>query len=92
MTKIEKKLEKMRNNPKNWNVADLEIIASQFGITVRRGKGSHVTFSHSKSTDILTVPDHRPVKAVYIKKFIVLIELLEGVKYETTYNRIPIYN
>jgi len=39
MTKIDKTIEKMRNNPRDWQLADLEIVAARFGIAVRRGKG-----------------------------------------------------
>jgi predicted RNA binding protein YcfA (HicA-like mRNA interferase family) len=77
MTKTDKILEKMRNNPRDWQIADLEIIAERLGITVRQGKGSHVSFSHPKRVDILTVPAHRPVKQVYIKKFVSFIDALQ---------------
>jgi hypothetical protein len=43
MVKADKTLEKMRNNPMNWHLADLEAVACRLGIAVRRGKGSHVT-------------------------------------------------
>jgi hypothetical protein len=62
MTKLEKTLEKMRNNPRNWQIADLEVIAGHFGIAVRKGSGSHVSFTHPLWIDILTVPAHRPIK------------------------------
>ncbi|OAI48874.1 hypothetical protein AYO45_03995 [Gammaproteobacteria bacterium SCGC AG-212-F23] len=81
MTKIDKTIEKMRNNPRDWQLADLEIVAARFGIAVRRGKGSHVSFTHSRWIEILTVPAHRPIKPVYVKKFLSLIDALkeEGV-------------
>jgi transposase len=58
----------MRNNPRNWQIADLEAIAIRFGMAVRKGKGSHVTFSHAALAGILTVPAHRPIKPIYVKK------------------------
>lgn len=76
MDKADKNLEKMRHNPKDWQIADLEVIAYRFGITVRKGKGSHVTFTHPGWTEILTVPAHRPVKPIYVKKFVSLIDVL----------------
>ena len=78
MSKIDKILAKMRNNSKDWNIADLEVIAEQFGVKVRKGKGSHVTFTHSQWIDILTVPANRPIKPIYVKKFISLIDTLRG--------------
>lgn len=77
MTKADKTLEKMRNNPRDWQIADLEIIAGRFGITVRKGKGSHVSFTHPEWIDLLTVPAHRPVKPIYVKKFVSLIDTLQ---------------
>lgn len=76
MSKIEKILEKMRNNPRDWQIADLEGIAGRLGIIVRRGKGSHVSFSHPSWIDILTVSAHRPIKPIYVKKFLLLIDTL----------------
>lgn len=40
--------------------------------------GSHVIFHHSKWIEILYIPAHKPIKPVYIKKLINLIELLEN--------------
>lgn len=77
MTKMDKTLEKMKNNPRDWQMGDLEVIASRFGITVRRGKGSHVSFTHPKWVEIITIPAHRPVKPIYIKKFVSLIDKLK---------------
>ncbi|EKE01734.1 MAG: hypothetical protein ACD_21C00066G0003 [uncultured bacterium] len=83
MTKIDKMLEKMHNNPRDWQIVDLEIIAKRFDIIVRKGKGSHVSFAHTEWVEILTVPAHRPIKPVYIKKFMSFIDLLkEEKKYE----------
>lgn len=76
MTKTDKTIEKMRNNPRDWQLADLEIIASHWDIIVRKGKGSHIVFAHQKWIEILTVPAHRPIKPIYIKKFISLIDKL----------------
>jgi hypothetical protein len=64
MSKADKTIEKMRNNPRDWQIADLEIIAGRLGITVRKGKGSHVSFTHPNWIDILTIPAHRPVKPI----------------------------
>lgn len=80
MSKIDKTLEKMRSNPRDWKISDLESIASRLFITVRRGSGSHVSFSHPKWMDILTVPAHRPIKEIYIKKFVSLIDTLKEKK------------
>ncbi len=68
----------MRNNPKDWRIDQLEAIAKHYGIVVRKtGGGSHVIFNHPRWIELLTVPARRPIKPVYIKKFVSLIDLLE---------------
>lgn len=69
MSKIDKTLEKMRQNPRDWHIDDLKILADRFGIEYRQPGSSHVTFRFPDKT-ILTVPAHKPVKPIYIKKFI----------------------
>ena len=46
MTKPRKLLEKMRHNPRNWRIEELETIAKHYGINVRKSGGSHVIFDH----------------------------------------------
>lgn len=65
----------MQSNPSNWQIADIEILAAHFNFTLRRpGKGgSHVTFCHG-SGKMITIPAHKPIKPIYIKLFLQLIE------------------
>lgn len=44
MTKADKTLNKMRDNPRDWRIEELESVAKRHGLTVRRPKGSHVIF------------------------------------------------
>ncbi len=77
MTKSEKTFVKMRANPKDWRIEQLETIARHYGVAIRKTGGSHVVFDHPDWIDLLCVPAHRPIKPVYIKKFIALIDTLE---------------
>lgn len=77
MTKSEKILNKMKANPKDWRIDQLETIAKQYGVAIRKTGGSHVVFDHNDWIELLCVPAHRPIKPVYVKKFIALIETLE---------------
>jgi predicted RNA binding protein YcfA (HicA-like mRNA interferase family) len=77
MTKSEKTLNKMKANPKDWRIEQLETIARQYGVAVRKTGGSHVVFDHDDWIELLCVPAHRPIKPIYVKKFIILIEALE---------------
>ena len=72
----EKLLDKMRGNPRDWHIEQLETIARHYNITIRKTGGSHVVFDHPDSVELLCVPACRPIKPIYIKKFISLIELM----------------
>lgn len=76
-----KKLNKMRTNPRDWRIEQLETIASHYGVIIRKSGGSHVVFDHPSWIELLCIPAHRPIKAVYVKKLINLLDLL--VPYET---------
>lgn len=77
MTKSEKTLSKMKSNPKDWRIEQLETVAKQYGVSTRKTGGSHVVFDHKDWVELLCVPAHRPIKPIYVKKFIALIETLE---------------
>lgn len=69
MGKADKILEKMRNNPLDWRIDELKTAASAFDIEWRQRGTSHVVFVRSDGTT-LPVPAHRPIKPIYIKKFV----------------------
>ena len=77
MGKSEKHIEKMRTNPKDWRIEQLETVARKYGINVRKSGGSHVVFEHPDWIEQLCVPAHRPIKPIYVKRFLKLIESLE---------------
>ena len=77
MAKIEKLLGKLRNNPHDWYIETLKDIARRFSIEWRQPGTSHVTFRHPNGTK-LTVPAHRPIKPIYIRKFVRLIDEEKG--------------
>ncbi len=73
MTKVEKLISRMRNNPRDWTIDDLKTLAKRFDIDWRQPGTSHVTFSYSKLPP-LTVPSHKPIKPIYITRFLSLID------------------
>ena len=80
MSKAEKLLAKMRHNPKgDYRIEELETIARMAGLSANRplSGSSHVTFRAPNATKV-TVPDHRPIKATYIKQFVELIDKAIG--------------
>lgn len=67
----------MRNNPQGWGIDTLKHIAGQFDISWRQPGTSHVIFRHVNGAK-LSVPAHRPIKPIYIKKFLDLLDQIEG--------------
>ncbi len=74
MNTAAKLLAAMRRNPLDWQLADLQVVARQHGIDWRHQKSSHCVFIREDGRT-LPVPAHRPIKPVYVRKF---IDLLEG--------------
>lgn len=78
MSKAEKLYARMQNNPLDWRIDDVCMLARHYELSIDRpGKGgSHVTFRAPGGAKV-TVPDHRPIKPVYIKQLLALIAKLE---------------
>lgn len=73
MSKIDKILERMRQNPRDWRIDDIKVIADRYSIEYRQPGSSHVTFRFPNK-QMLTIPAHKPIKPVYIKQFINLLD------------------
>ena len=72
VTQAEKILKKMKANPRDWRIESLKSVAEANNVAFRQPGGSHVIFRHSNGA-MLSAPAHRPITAVYIKKFVRLI-------------------
>ncbi len=75
MARAGKLLDKMRRNPRDWRIGQLQTIAEAYGVAWVHGGGSHCTFRTSKG-EKLTVPAKRPIKPVYIRQFVDLIDTI----------------
>jgi hypothetical protein len=73
MTAAAKILGRMRNNPTGWRIEDLKTVAGRFKMEYRQPGTGHVTFRHPSGAK-LTVPARKPIKPVYVKKFLELID------------------
>ncbi|BCS53619.1 hypothetical protein [Geobacter sp. SVR] len=73
MTKADKTLLKMHNNPDGWRIEDLQSIARRFGMNWRHDGTSHCVFV-TAAGKTLPVPARKPIKPIYIKKFLALLE------------------
>ena len=78
MNTATKLLTAMRQNPTDWTMSQLLTLAKRHGMEVRSTGGSHHVFSHPTVQDSLTVPARRPIKAIYIKHFLALIDHIEA--------------
>jgi predicted RNA binding protein YcfA (HicA-like mRNA interferase family) len=76
MASRDKLLARMRANPRDWRIEELETLALHFGLSVRKSGGSHVIFSHPAVTEMLSVPARRPIKPIYVRRFVALIDPL----------------
>jgi predicted RNA binding protein YcfA (HicA-like mRNA interferase family) len=66
MGKLEKRIARLRQNPRNVRFEELEGILLGLGFTERMGKGSHVSFS--LEGNVLIIPKQKPqLREVYIK-------------------------
>lgn len=78
MSKFKKLMLSLKSNPKgDWKIEDLKRIAHKLDIDYRQPGTSHVTFRFP-SGDKLTVPAHKPIKPIYIKMFIEILEKQEN--------------
>jgi hypothetical protein len=75
-------LRKMRCKQTGWRIDDLIRVAAQYGVEWRRpGRGgTHVIFGASGVREIVSVPAKRPIKPIYIKHFLALIDAAEEVR------------
>lgn len=77
MASRDKLLEKMRRNPRSdWKIEDFKAIAAHYDVDWRSPGGSHVVFVSSRG-DVLTIPARRPIKPVYVKQFVEMIDRCE---------------
>lgn len=74
MSAADKRLMKMRQNPKvDWHIDDLKSVARARNMEWRQPGTSHVTFRRPDGGK-LTVPARKPIKPVYIRLFVEFVE------------------
>ena len=79
MARREKLLERMRANPRDWRIGDVQAVCAAYGIACTPPrKGSHYKVKHESQREVLTVPAHRPIKPVYIAELVRFIDAAAG--------------
>lgn len=72
-----KRLEAMRRNPSgDWRIKDVEALCKEHGLICSppRGGGSHYKIAHPSVADMLSIPFARPIKSVYVRKLVQLVD------------------
>jgi hypothetical protein len=72
MSRAGKRLQKMRQNPRDWRIEDIQSIADSLGIEWLHDGGSHVVF-RSPFGEHLSIPSLRPIKPIYVMLFLALV-------------------
>ncbi len=70
-------LERMRRNPAgDWTMRDVAALCASYGLrcTPPTGGGSHWKVSHPSTAAILTIPFRRPIKPVYIRSLVRMVD------------------
>jgi len=80
LTKFNKLYAKIARNPKDVDFNELDKVLKQYGFKCRQpGKGSsHYVYYHRELLDIISIPRARPVKAIYVRLALNMIESLKG--------------
>ena len=78
MARIDKYLKKMQQNPRDWRIDDIKVIATSLNIQWIHDGGSHVIF-RSPNGRHLSIPAHRPIKPIYITEFLSLVNSLREI-------------
>jgi hypothetical protein len=78
MARGDKTLTAMRTNPRDWRIARLEAVAAAAGVNVRKPGSSHVVFEHPDIAEALSVPGRRPIKPIYVQRFVRFIDAVRG--------------
>ena len=76
MGKREKLILRIKNNPKNVPFEELDTLLQYYGCQVRQpGSGSsHYYYTHPAASEPLSVPKGRPIKAVYVRRALKMID------------------
>lgn len=81
MARAEKLFASMRANPRDWTIADIERVCRLHGLRCDKpSSGSHYKVSHPDLAQIHTVPFKRPIKPVYIRTLLNMIDQIEARK------------
>jgi len=76
MSKKDKLLKAMKNNPKDIPFEDIKKLLESYGYTCHNSGGSHFVF-RKEFCEHIVIPYHKPIKAIYVKH---VLEILGELK------------
>lgn len=86
---MSKLLEKMRRNPRDWQIGQVETLCRRHGlICTAPSGGSHYAVRADETawakgvTVRLTIPAHKPIKPVYIRQLVALVDEVDRLEGE----------
>ncbi|ASC71106.1 hypothetical protein XM38_020560 [Halomicronema hongdechloris C2206] len=75
MSKRQKLLQQVLNNPKNVSFKDMMRLIEAFGFTLARVNGSHHIFTHPNVPELVNIQNHKgKAKPYQIRQFLSLVE------------------
>lgn len=85
MARGAKLLERMRENPRDWRIQDVETLCAAFALDFDRPPGgSHYGVSDPTQRRHVTVPFRRPIKAVYIRQLVRFVDAVRAAREDRT--------
>ena len=78
MSKQDKLLQKIRNNPKNVRFETIQKILLSYDFTETAPGGGSSHYTYHRGIYRITVPKNNPVNQIYIKQAIKIIDKLEA--------------
>ena len=74
MANAKKLLKAMQANPQaDWKPDNIKTVARAYGLTLRQKGTSHAVVTNTLGKH-LTIPMHKPIKPLYIRRLVELIE------------------
>lgn len=74
MTRKQKLYERLKNNPGSGTFEDVHNLLTWCGFELRRVTGAHHIYKRAGHDLIITVPRHKPLKAIYVKQALAVFE------------------
>jgi hypothetical protein len=79
VTKRQKRLEQIRNNPKSVRFEDLNQVLIDFGFTRRQPRGGSSHYIYVRDKLRLTIPINRPhLREIYVKNVLKILAEIEN--------------